>query len=130
MNDEVRDDAECRAQAAPQRIADRQDEIANFQSVRIPEAERRKTTGRNPEHSEIVAFRRRQNSRTEAAAVGQRDADDFGVFDHMVAGNDQTEIGIHNDSRSDHAEFLRQRPVRKSAAGIDRLPIVGGALSR
>ena len=50
----------CSARA--QGIADRQDKIANFRSVRIPEAEHRKTTGRNPEHGEIVAFRRRQNT--------------------------------------------------------------------
>jgi hypothetical protein len=54
----------------------------NMTGPSIAQAERRKTTRRNPE---IVAFRRRENSRIEATAIGRSLANGLEVDDFVLA---------------------------------------------
>ena len=71
-----------------ERIADRDDVVADAQRRRIAERDARQVRGLDLQHREVGAFVGADDARREAAVLEQRDGDLVGVRDDVVVRED------------------------------------------
>ena len=95
-----RDNARSHGLAETKWIADRHHEITDAQIFAISEGQCGQTGGLNLDHRDIGIGIRTNRLRFKRAAIAKDHGDLIGTLDHMVIGQDQAALGIHDHARA------------------------------
>src|SRR5690606_19251495 len=99
----------CRLTEA-ERVADRDDEVADVEVVRVAELELAQVARFDSEQGNVGRRIAADDLGFELAPVGQRDDDRFGVLHDVAVRHDQTFVGVDDDARAD--ALLRHRLLK------------------